>query len=309
GVGSYNIAAASPQGSGLSNYTITYADGTLTVDPAALTVTADAARKTYGDSASLTAFTATGLKNSDSVTGVSLSSSGTAAIAGVGSYNIAAASAQGSGLSNYTITYADGTLTVDPAALTVTADAARKTYGDSASLTGFTATGLKNSDSVTGVSLSSSGTAATAGVGSYSIAASSAQGSGLSNYTITYADGTLTVDPAALTVTADAARKTYGDSATLTGFTATGLKNSDSVTGVSLSSSGTAAAAGVGSYNIAAASAQGSGLSNYTITYADGTLTVDPAALTVTADAARKTYGDTATLTGFTATGLKNSDS
>ncbi|WP_042446548.1 beta strand repeat-containing protein [Azospirillum sp. B510] len=309
GVGSYSIAAASAQGSGLSNYTITYANGTLTVDPAALTVTADAARKTYGDSATLTGFTATGLKNSDSVTGVSLSSSGTAATAGVGSYSIAAASAQGSGLSNYTITYANGTLTVDPAALTVTADAARKTYGDSATLTGFTATGLKNSDSVTGVSLSSSGTAATAGVGSYSIAAAAAQGSGLSNYTVTYADGTLTVNPAALTVTADAARKTYGDSATLTGFTATGLKNSDSVTGVSLSSSGTVATAGVGSYAITASAAQGSGLSNYTVTYANGTLTVDPAALTVTADAARKTYGDSATLTGFTATGLKNSDS
>ncbi|ALG74230.1 hypothetical protein AL072_24980 [Azospirillum thiophilum] len=309
GVGSYAITASSALGSGLSNYTITYADGTLTIDPAALTVTADAARKTYGDTASLSGYTATGLKNSDSVTGVSLTSTGTAATAGVGSYGISASSALGSGLSNYTITYADGTLTVDPAALTVTADAARKTYGDSATLSGYTATGLKNSDSVTGVSLASTGAAATAGVGSYAIAASSALGSGLSNYTITYADGTLTVDPAALTVSADAARKTYGDAATLTGFTATGLKNSDSVTGVSLTSTGTAATAGVGSYGISASSAQGSGLSNYTIAYADGTLTVDPAALTVTADAARKTYGDSATLSGYTATGLKNSDS
>ncbi|WP_280109916.1 S-layer family protein, partial [Azospirillum sp. B506] len=310
GVGSYAITASSAQGTGLSNYTVSYTGGTLTVNPAALTVTADDVTKTYGDTASVSGYTVTGLKNSDRVTGVSLSSTGgTAATDGVGSYAITASSAQGTGLSNYTVSYTGGTLTVNPATLTVTADAARKTYGDSASLTGFTVTGLKNSDSVTGVSLSSSGTAATAGVGSYNIAAASAQGSGLSNYTITYADGTLTVDPAALTVTADAARKTYGDSASLTAFTATGLKNSDSVTGVSLSSSGTAAIAGVGSYNIAAASAQGSGLSNYTITYADGTLTVDPAALTVTADAARKTYGDSASLTGFTATGLKNSDS
>ncbi len=286
-----------------------YGNAALTVTPAALTVTADAATKTYGDTASLSGYSVTGLKNSDSVSSVGLTSTGTAATAGVGSYSIAAASAQGSGLANYTITYADGTLTVDPAALTVAANAARKTYGDSATLTGYTATGLKNSDSVSSVGLTSTGTAATAGVGSYGISASSAQGSGLSNYTITYADGTLTVDPAALTVAANAARKTYGDSASLSDFTATGLKNGDSVSSVGLTSTGTAVTAGIGSYAIAASSALGSGLSNYTITYADGTLTVDPAALTITADAARKTYGDSATLSGYAATGLKNGDS
>ncbi|WP_349602568.1 beta strand repeat-containing protein, partial [Azospirillum argentinense] len=218
-----------------------YGDVAQTVTPAALTITADAASKTYGDTATLTGFTTSGLKNSDGVTGVTLTSAGTAATAGVGGYAITAASATGTGLSNYTITYADGTLTVDPAALSITADAASKTYGDTATLTGYTTSGLKNSDGVTSVSLSSAGTVAAAGVGGYAITAASATGTGLSNYTITYAGGTLTVDPAALTITADAASKTYGDTATLTGFTTSGLKNDDGVTGVTLTSAGTAA--------------------------------------------------------------------
>ncbi|WP_431859162.1 GLUG motif-containing protein [Azospirillum sp.] len=284
-----NATATSAKGTGYRVFY--YGNVEQTVTPAALTVTADAARKTYGDTPTLSGFTAAGLKNGDSVAGVTLASTGTAATAGVGDYSIAASSAQGSGLSNYTITYTGGTLTVDPAMLTVTADAVRKTYGDTATLSGFTATGLKNSDSVTGVTLSGTGTEATAGVGSYAITASNAVGSGLSNYAITYAEGRLTVTPAALTITADAARKTYGDTATLTGFTATGLKNGDSVSSVSLSSAGTAATAGVGSYGITASNAAGSRLSNYTVTYVDGALTVTSRPILVTADTLSRPAG------------------
>ena len=61
----------------------------------------------------------------------------------------------------------------------------------------------------------SAGSAATAAVGTYPIVPSAAAFSaGLSsNYTITYANGTLTVNPAALTITANNASKTYGQTA------------------------------------------------------------------------------------------------
>ena len=49
-------------------------------------------------------------------------------------------------------------------------------------------------DSVTSVTLSSAGAAATAPVGTYPIMPSAAVGSGLSNYAIDYADGSFTVD-------------------------------------------------------------------------------------------------------------------
>src|SRR6202041_1634365 len=112
---------------------------------------------------------------------------------------------------------------------------------------GFTTSGLVNSDSVSAVTLTSAGAAATATVAGapYAIAASNAVGSGLSNYTISYVNGALTVNPAALTVTASSQAKTYGQTASL-GFTTSPLFNSDSVDGVTLTSAGAAATASVG---------------------------------------------------------------
>ena len=83
------------------------------------------------------------------------------------------------------------------------------------------------------------------GTGSYAIVPSSAQGTGLANYTVSYVDGTLTVNAKTLTVTATDRTKTYGDAVTFAGteFTTNGLAGSDSVTSVTLTSSGAAATA------------------------------------------------------------------
>jgi hypothetical protein len=105
----------------------------------------------------------------------------------------------GTGLGNYTISYVDGKLTVKPASLTVTAKDATKIFGQTLTFTGteFTASGLLNGDTVTSVSLTSPGAAATAtAAGSpYPITPSAAVGTGLGNYTITYVNGSLTVMP------------------------------------------------------------------------------------------------------------------
>nr|WP_321462465.1 MBG domain-containing protein [uncultured Cohaesibacter sp.] len=307
-VGSYSIAASSASGTGLSNYTITYNAGTLSVDPASLIITASDATKTYGEVANLSGYSVSGLFNDDEVTSVSLSSDGADASSNVGSYVIAASSASGTGLSNYTITYNDGILSVDPASLIITASDATKTYGEVANLSGYSISGLLNDDEVTSVSLSSVGADASANVGSYAIAASSASGTGLSNYTITYNAGTLSVDPASLIITASDATKTYGAAANLSGYSVSGLFNNDEVTSVSLSSYGADASANVGSYAIAASSASGTGLSNYTITYNAGTLSVDPAPLIISASNASKIYGAVANLSGYSVSGLFNDD-
>ena len=136
------------------------------------------------------------------------------------------------------------------------------------------------------MTLTSAGTAATAGVtGSpYAITASNATGGtfNAANYAITYAGGQLTVDPAALTVTASNATKTYGQVASLTAFTPSGLQNAETIGAVTLTSAGTAAAAGVSGspYAINASNATGGtfNAANYAITYARGQLTVMPAA-------------------------------
>ncbi|SFX49705.1 MBG domain-containing protein [Azotobacter vinelandii] len=308
-VGRYAIAASGAEGTGLSNYDIGYVDGTLTVGKAGLTITASDASKTYGETASLGGYSVSGLVNGDSVGRVDLAGAGTANTATVGSYTITASDADGTGLSNYDITYVDGTLTVAKAGLTITANDTSKTYGETASLNGYTVDGLVNGDGVNSVDLASTGKAATATVGSYAIAASGAEGTGLSNYDIGYVDGTLTVGKAGLTITASDASKTYGETASLGGYSVSGLVNGDSVGSVDLASTGEAATAMVGRYTTTASNADGTGLSNYDIGYVDGSLTVGKAGLTITASNASKTYGETASLSGYSVSGLVNGDS
>ena len=319
----YAIIATNAVGSGLGNYAISYVNGALTVNAAPLTVIANSMTKTYGQTVTFpgTAFTTSGLLNSDSVASVSLSSAGAAATAPVAGspYAIIASNAVGSGLGNYTISYVNGSLTVNTAPLTITANSTTKTYGQTVTFAGtaFSTSGLLNGDSVASVSLSSTGAAGTAAVNGspYVIIASSAVGSGLGNYTISYVNGALTVNTAPLTITADSTTKTYGQTVTFPGtaFTTSGLVNSDSVASVSLSSTGAAATAAVNGspYAIIASNAVGSGLGNYTINYVNGALTVNAAPLTITANSMTKTYGQTVAFAGteFTTSGLVNSDS
>src|SRR5439155_1150424 len=123
-----------------------------------------------------------------------------------------------------------------------------------------------------------------------------------SNYTITYVAGTLTANAAALTITATNRSKTYGATLTLGGseITTSGLVNGDTVTSVTLTSAGAAAGAAVGTSSIVPSAAVfGLGVaSNYSIAYTYGTLTVNAAALTITATDRSKTYGATLTLGG-----------
>jgi len=119
-----------------------------------------------------------------------------------------------------------------------------------------------------------------------------------------YKDASGTVDDKiskkALTITANSDSKTFGETYTFAGteFTTLGLVNPpDIVTSVTLASDGAAATATVGSYDIVASDAVGTGLSNYDITYNKGTLTVDQRPTTTTITAASVQYSDPITLT------------
>jgi hypothetical protein len=311
-----------------ANYTITYNTGTLTVNKAALSITANAQSKVYGATVTFgsgsTLFTPSGLQNSETVGTVTLavSSSGGTATAAVGSYTITPSAAIGGTFTaaNYTITYNTGTLTVNKIALTLTANSTSKTYGQTVTFTGieFTAIGLINGDTIDSVTLTSSGAVATAAVSGspYSIIPSAAAGVDAGNYTITYVNGTLTVNKAALSITANAQSKVYGATVTFgsgsTLFTPSGLQNSETVGTVTLavSGSGGTAAAAVGSYTLTPSASTGGTFTaaNYTITYNTGTLTVNTKTLTVTANNRSKTYGATVTFAGseFTTVGLVN---
>ena len=306
----YAIVASAAVGTNLENYDITYTDGTFTVDPKDLTITAANQSKTYGDAFTFlgTEFTSEGLLFSDSISSVTLTSDGAPATATVAGspYAIVASAAVGTGLDNYEIYYVDGNLAVDLRVLTIFPDDLHKTYGDTFTFLGteFTAPELAtlNGDTITFVELSSDGAIASANVGSHDILADNAVGTGLNNYTIIYGIGHLFVDPKDLTITADDQSKTYGDAFTFMGteFTPDGLVNSDTVSSVTLTSDGTPATATVSGspYAIVASAAVGTGLDNYDIVYVDGSFTVDPKDLTITAADQSKTYGDAFSFTG-----------
>jgi hypothetical protein len=79
--------------------------------------------------------------------------------------------------------------------------------------TAFTSSGLENSETIGSITIASDdGASNTASAGTYNIVPSAATGGTFtaSNYSITYANGTLTVNPKALTVTADDGSATYG---------------------------------------------------------------------------------------------------
>ncbi|WP_208948552.1 MBG domain-containing protein [Segnochrobactrum spirostomi] len=293
-VGTYTITQGSLVAS--SNYTLSYVGTNLSVTARLLTVTATNATKTYDGLAFSggNGVTYTGFVNGQtaSILGGSLAYGGNAQ----GAINAGTYALTASGLisSNYAIAYAPGTLNVDKAALTVTAINATKTYDGQAFSggNGVTYAGFVNGETaaVLGGSLAYGGNAQGAiSAGTYALTAS---GLTSGNYTIGYAPGTLNVDKAALTVTAINATKTYDGLAFSggNGLTYAGFVNGETaaVLGGSLAYGGSAQGAiNAGTYALIA-----SGLTsgNYAIGYTSGTLSVNKAALTVTANDATKAY-------------------
>ena len=111
------------------------------------------------------------------------------------------------------------------------------------------------------------------------------------NYAETTDNGnTFYIVAKALTITAVDAVKNYGTAYTLgtTAFTASGLVGSETIGGVTLSSAGAAIGAAPGTYPIVPSAATGGtfNAANYTITYDNGTLTVNGVSVggTVTGD-------------------------
>ncbi len=200
----------------------------MTINPAALTVTANPHSKTDGQMLAFgsgnTLFTSSVLSNNETIGSVTLAVSGnggapTSSVIG-SPYMITPSAATGGTFTpgNYAITYITNALTVNPAALTVTANPQSKTYGQTLPFGGdstlFTPGGLLNGDMIGTVTLAVSGNggAATAPVAGspYTITPSAATGGTFtpSNYAITDITNVLTVGAAALTVTANPQSKT-----------------------------------------------------------------------------------------------------
>src|SRR5207302_317565 len=280
-VGTYDITATlSDPDNRLGNYDVTLNKGTLTITKRAVTVTADAKTKTYGDAdPSLTyKITSGSLAAGDSFTGALTRAAGE----NVGTYAIQQGTLALS--SNYDLTYIGADLTITKRAITVTADAQTKVYGNAdPSLTyKITSGSLAFGDTFTGALSRVAGE----NVGSYAIQQGTLALS--TNYDLTYVGANLTITKRAITVTADAKTKTYGDAdpALTYKITSGALAFSDTFTGGLTRVTGENVGAYAIQQGILALSA------NYDLTYVGANLTITARPVTVMADAKTKTYGD-----------------
>ena len=252
------------------NYDSATKDITLTIAKAILVVTGNNVTTEYGDSFSI-GFTYGAFKNGDDAS--VLDTGASVYIVGTFPYNAGTYPIRPQELSdnNYTPNYVDGTLTVNKATLTVTADDQSKTYGDANPSFTVSYSGFKNNEdaSVLDTEPTASSTAVnTTNVGTSSITIS---GGSDNNYTFSNVDGTLTINERPITVTADDKTKerttadpvftymiTSGDLVTGDAFTGDLTRDAGEASGVYAITQGTLTAG-----------------SNYNLTFIEGTLTIE----------------------------------
>lgn len=268
-VGSYPSYCNGPDSDG--KYTYTYTPGSVNVAPAGLTVSAENKTKVYGEANPAFTVSYSGFVNGDTAAnlGGTLVFDTSATVASpVGTYDV---TPKGLTSSNYAITFNKGTLTITTKALTVTADAQTKVYGDPDPVLTYhiTSGSLVNGDTFTG------GLARVAGedVGSYAIQQGSLALS--SNYTLTFNGAQLTITKAPLTITASNAKMYVGSGQGVTIVPLyTGFKLGDtaaSLTAQPVCSSPVWKTTPVGLYS---SSCSGAASPNYDLHYVNGTVRV-----------------------------------
>ena len=298
------IRSRQPWGAWGRNYTFTVVNGTLTVNKATLTLTANNGSRAYGAAdptftASYSGFVLNQTLGNSGVSGSPSIASTDNSASPVGSYTIMPAvgtlNAQ-----NYTFNFANGTLSVTPVSLTVMANNASRAYGAAeptftASYSGFVLGQTIGNSGISGAPSFTSSDNSGSPVGSYTITpalgALAAQ-----NYTFTaFSGATLTVNKATLTVSANSVSRTYGASdpafvPSYSGFVLNQTLGNSGVSGAPSLTSTDSSTSPAGSYTITVA--LGSLIAqNYSFVLANGSLSVLPATLTVMANNGSRAYG------------------
>ena len=293
--GNYELAASGQQ-----------TEATADITAKALTITADSDTKVY-DGTALTkdSYTNTELVTGDQIESVTVTGSQTNAgtINNVPSAAVIKNSADDIVTANYDITYSNGTLEVTPKTLTVTAEGKSKAYGEDDPALTYTSEGLINDDIITGALTREAGENA----GTYAILQGGVTAG--NNYAISYTGANLTITKVGLTVIAKNYAITYGDAPAGNGVTCEGFVNSEtaSVLGGTLDYDYSYTQYGdVGSTY--AITPKGLTSTNYDITFAPGTLTVNAKEVGIEWANTSVTYDGKQHVPTATATGLVNND-
>ena len=275
------------------------------MSPAPLSVTAANAGRLYGDANPAFTGTITGVKNNDAIT-ATYSSVADQPVRSVHSPLCPRWWTLLRRLINYSVLVTNGILTVSPAPLTVAGANATRIYGDPNPPLSGTITGIKNADNIT-ATFASTATATSASAAIPSRQYWWTRQGNWATTAVTSTNGTLTVSPASLVADRHQCESRLWRSKPGLHGTIVGIKNGDNIT-ATFASAATAASA-VGSYPIVPTLADPtSKLGNYNVTSNNGTLTVSPAALTVTAADGTRVYGDPNPAFTGSISGLKNND-
>lgn len=284
-VGNYTITPFGASGTG---YNISYAPGTLTINPRLLTIGAQNASKVYGDLAPTFTPTFDNLASFHSRADMGplvLTSAATAQFVDVGSYAITPSGAVNT---NYILSYSPGTASVTPRPATLTGIDDSREYGEANPLLFATPSGFVNNDyNRANLTISTSATA-TSNVGGYAITPTAYNDD---NYSVNFVDGTLSVTPAPLLLTADDATRVYGDNNPAFSFSGSGFKNGEDESVVQNPVFSTLAVpeSTVGDYVL---NITGADPGNYSLNLTPGTLTVNPRQLFLLVNNASRVFGD-----------------
>jgi hypothetical protein len=295
-VGGYTITAGHGTISD-ANYSYSFVNGTLTVGKASLLVTANNANRPYGTANPVFTASYSGFLGTDTVSVVSGSPSLTCPAvtnSPTGSYTITTAQGTLSAL-NYNFSFANGTLSVGQATLLVAADNLSRQYETTNPVLTYSISGFLGTDTVSvvsGTAAISTAAVTNSPVGSYPITVTNGTLTA-SNYVFSFTNGTLTVGAAPLLVSADNQNRLYGATNPVLTYSFNGFVGTDTVGVVS----GTAAISTVavtnspvGGYPIMVTNGT-LVATNYSLSFTNGTLTVNPAPLVVTANNAGRLYG------------------
>ncbi len=271
------------------NYNVIVSKGFMTIIKTQITVAVENATKVYGSADPKFEYTITGnIKKDDygKLGKIELSRNDGE---NVGKYEIAI-SVENTDLVDYDVVVVPGSMTITPAAASLSVDNATKVYGSATPEFTYKVTGLVGNDELKDVSLSCAKclTSGLEKVDEYVITASVNAASN-PNYVVTTTNGSLTVTPKAVTVTLLDAEKTYGDKDPNFTYEAEGLVSN----GETLKSAKISRDEGeiVGTYKVSLEFAEGAN-PNYTLTTVPSTLTINQKNVVLSVDDVSKKYGE-----------------
>ena len=289
---------------------------TITVFPAALTVTPANVTATYGSVPLAFKSTFTGLLFGQSaaqvISGSPLISYSAPTQVKVGTFKLVAT--QGSlSAANYTFVFASGSLTVNPAPLTVSAVAVSSTYGSLLPTLAWKVSGFVAGDNaavITGFPTLTTNATPASRAGSYTVTPT--LGSLISpNYSFHFVSSTLSISKAVLVVKADAIAFDYGTRTPVLTYTVMGLAKGDtlssSLSGSPLISTAAKSSSSTGNYPIVI-TAGNLNSANYSFSLVGNTATVRKVVAVVTPANIVMTYGEQMPPITYAVSGLVNQD-